>query len=91
MSVTNISEIIPTQLETLSLIEAIESDFSQTERVLIKADWTMQNVVKELQNNNLSDNSRVLLIKQLNATITSVQSELYQDNQIIPHNEPNVA
>lgn len=91
MAITNISESKPNQAETLSLIAAIEEDFSVVEQVLIKADWVMQNTVQKLSNELVSESQRMILIKQLNAAISSVQSQLYQNEQQTVYTEFNVA
>lgn len=91
MAITNISESKPNQAETLSLIAAIEEDFSVVEQVLIKADWVMQNTVQQLSNELVSESQRMILIKQLNAAISSVQSQLYQNEQQTVYTEFNVA
>ena len=80
MNLVNISHNKPTQQDTLTLIEAMESDFSDIDKVLIKADWVMQDTVAKLQGKQLSEQDRSQLIKQLNAAITSVQSQLYQSD-----------
>ena len=91
MNVTSISEAKLTQQETLTLIEAIESDFSVAERVLIKADWVMQNTLQKLQDNQFNEQSRTLLIEQLSGAIASVENELYQYNQQVERKSPSVA
>lgn len=91
MIITNITESKPTQEDTLSLIKAIESDFSEVEQVLIKADWVMQHAVQQLQDNQLCNETRTLLIKQLNATLSSVKKQLYGSEQQSTCCDSNVA
>ncbi|WP_022941245.1 hypothetical protein [Psychromonas hadalis] len=91
MKLANILQNKPNQHDTLSIIEAIESDFSETDKVLIKADWVMQDTVAKLQAKKLSEEDRHILISQLNAAITSVQIQLYNGNKSAQNDDKIVA
>ena len=81
----------PNHQAALSLIEAIESDFTVIDKVLIKADWVMQNAVTILQEKTLSQEDRANLIEQLSSAIASVQKQLYQSNECTSNDEQIVA
>ncbi|PKG37439.1 hypothetical protein [Psychromonas sp. Urea-02u-13] len=91
MNLINISEKKANNQDALALIEAIENDFTDIDKVLIKADWVMQNAVKALQKNPLSAEGCANLIEQLNSAIHSVRNQLLQENELTSHSDKIVA
>jgi hypothetical protein len=77
--------------DALALIKAIESDFSDIDKVLIKVDWVMQNTLNALKAPQLTEEKTAMLIEQLSLAIMTVQAQLHPEHLLSDNTEKIVA